>query len=107
MAGYILLKAPMTTHRIRYLQALRRRLPYSTPHFDILLHRRTPLDQQINHLVVQCGENHVHALSQILLTALTGHCSPVYIPRYAFADMTIKQVTKLFETHDQFIESLK
>ena len=68
----------MTMHRIRYLQALRMRLPASTPPFDILLHKRTPLDQQINHhLVVQCDENHTHALSQILLTALTGNCSPI------------------------------
>ena len=44
IAGYILLKAPMTTHRIRYLQALRRKLPVNTPSFDILLHKRTPLD---------------------------------------------------------------
>ena len=82
-------------------------LPPSTPLFDILLHKRTPLDQQINHLVVQCGENHVHALSQILLTAFTGNCSPIYIPRFAFADMTTEQATKLFETHDQFIKALK
>jgi hypothetical protein len=107
IAGYILLKAPMTTHRIRYLQALRGKLPDTTPPFDILLHRRTPADQQINHLVVQCGENHVHALSQILLTALTGNGSPIYIPRFAFADMTREKVIKLFETHDQYIKALK
>jgi hypothetical protein len=97
----------MTTHRIRYLQALRHKLPDTTPPFDILLHKRTPADQQINYLVVQCGENHVHALSQILLTALTGNGSPIYIPRFAFADMTRKKVIKLFETHDQYIKALK
>lgn len=107
IAGYILLKAPMTTHRIRYLQSLRRILPDSTPHFDILLHRKTPLGQNINHLVVQCGEKHVHPLSQILLTVLTGYRSPVYIPRFAFADMSTDQAIKLFETHDQFIKSLR
>jgi hypothetical protein len=85
----------MTTHRIRYLQALRRKLPANTPPFDILLHKRTSLDQQINHLVVQCGENHVHPLSQILLGSLTGNGSPIYIPIFAFADMTTEQAIKL------------
>ena len=35
VAGYILLKAPMTTHRLRYLQSLRQLLPTNTPPFDI------------------------------------------------------------------------
>ncbi|KAI2499782.1 hypothetical protein MHU86_14725 [Fragilaria crotonensis] len=107
VCGYILLKAPMTTHRIRYLQSLRSVLPETTPHFDILLHRTTPLGQKINHLVVQCGEKHVHPLSQALLTVLTGYRSPVYIPRFAFADMSTEQATKLFETHDQYIKALR
>ena len=107
IAGYILLKAPMTTHRIRYLQYLRCKLPETTPHFDILLHRKTPLEQNINHLVIQCGEKHVHPLSQALLTVLTGYRSPVYIPRFAFADMSPDQAIKLFETHDQYIKSLR
>ncbi|KAI2497763.1 hypothetical protein MHU86_16758 [Fragilaria crotonensis] len=107
IGGYILLKAPMTTHRIPYLQSIRSMLPETTPHFDILLHRTTPLGQKINHLVVQCGEKHVHPLSQALLTVLTGYRSPVYIPRFAFADMTSEQATKLFTTHDDYIKSLR
>lgn len=107
IGGYILLKAPMTTHRIRYLQSLRSILPDTTPHFDIILHRMTPLGQKINHLVVQCGEKHVHPLSQALLNVLTGYRSPVYIPRFAFADMSPAQATKLFETHDQYIKALR
>jgi hypothetical protein len=35
IAGYILLKAPRTTHRVRYLQSLRSKLPDATPAFDI------------------------------------------------------------------------
>lgn len=107
IAGYVLLKAPMTTHRIRYLQALRRTLAESTPPFHILLHKRTPLDQQMNHLAVQCGKNHVHALSQFLPAALAVNGSLVYIPRFAFADMTVEQATKLFDAHDTFIKKLK
>jgi hypothetical protein len=52
VAGYIFLKSPNLTHCLRYLQSLRSRLPATTPGFDILLHRRTPTDQQIDHLVV-------------------------------------------------------
>ncbi len=92
---------------MRYLQFLRSTLPDSTPGFDILLHRRTPLDQEINHLVIQCGEKHVHPISQVLIANLTGDRSPVYIPRFAFADMTKEQAGKLFETHDTYIKSLK
>lgn len=78
------------------------------PPFDILLYKRTPLEQQINHLAIQCCENHVHPLSQILLSALTGTRSPLYIPRFAFADMPTEKAMQLFETqHDKFIKNLK
>ena len=72
VTGYVLLKSPNLTHRIRYLQSLRSNLPANTPGFDILLHRRTPTDQKIDHLVIQCGENHVHPLSNALLNVLDG-----------------------------------
>ena len=44
---------------------------------------------------------------QILLSTLTGHGSPICIPRFAFADMSTEQATKLFATHDSFIKNLK
>jgi hypothetical protein len=78
VAGYILLKAPMTTHRLRYLQSLRQMLPENTPPFDILLHKRTPTDQLMPHLVAQCGESHVHSLSEALATILTGTQSALF-----------------------------
>ena len=107
ISGYILLKAPRTTHRTRFLQSLRSKLPDTTPFFDIFLHRRTPFDQDINHLVVQCGKNHVHSLSQTLLSALDGSGTGVYIPRFAFAKMTTAEAMKLFEKHDSYIKSLR
>jgi hypothetical protein len=107
IAGYILLKAPRTTHRLRYLQSLRSKLPDTTPAFDILLYRRTPLEQDINHLVVQCGEHHVHPLSQALLTPLDGSGAGVYIPRFAFASMSREQAMTLFEKHDSYIKALR
>ena len=107
IAGYVLLKAPRTTHRARYLQSLRSKLPETTPAFDILFHRRTPMEQEINHLVVQCGENHVHPLSQALLTILDGSCAGVYVPRFAFASMSTEKARKLFEHHDSYIKALR
>ncbi|KAI2507667.1 hypothetical protein MHU86_6760 [Fragilaria crotonensis] len=107
VAGYILLKAPMTTHRLRYLQSLRLMLPQSTSPFDILLHKRTPLDQQIPHLAVQCGNKNVHALSEALASILTGESSALYIPRFAFSQMTDSEAHALFQTHDEYVKSLR
>ena len=106
-AGYILLKAPMTTHRLRYLQSLRQLLPPTTPPFDILLHKRSPLDQQIPHLVVQCGNKTVHSLSESLANILTGDGSALYIPRFALSHMTESESQDLFSTHDAHVKSLR
>ena len=65
IAGYILLEAPWTTHRVRYLQSICSKLPNTTPAFDILFHCQTPLEQETNHLTVRCGNNHVHPSSQV------------------------------------------
>jgi hypothetical protein len=107
VAGYILLKAPMTTHRLRYLQSLRKMLPQTTPPFDILLHKRTPLDQQIPHLAVQCGDKHVHSLSEALASILTGDGSALYIPRFVFSRMSDAEANTLFQTHDTHVKSLR
>lgn len=107
VAGYILLKAPMTTHRLRYLQSLRLLLPPTTAPFDILLHKRTPLDQQIPHLAVQCGNKTVHSLSEALANILTGDGSALYIPRFAFSQMSTEDATALFQTHDSHVKSLR
>ena len=82
-------------------------LPASTSPFDILLHKRTPLDQQIPHLAVQCGNKNVHALSEALATILTGESSALYIPRFAFSQMTDTEAHALFQTHDAYVKSLR
>ena len=107
IAGYILLKAPMTTHRLRYLQSIRQTLPSTTPPFDILLHKRTPLDQQIPHLAVQCGNKTVHSLSETLANTLTGNGSALYIPRFALSHMSESESLALFSTHDMHVKSLR
>jgi hypothetical protein len=65
------------------------------------------MEQEINHLVVQCGENHVHPLSQALLTILDGSGAGVYIPRFAFASMSTEKAIKLFENHDSYTKALR
>jgi hypothetical protein len=107
VAGYILLKAPMTTHRLRYLQSLRQQLPPTTPQFDILLHKRTPSDQLIPHLAVQCGNKTVHLLSEALAKILTGDGAALYIPRFAFSQMTDVEAEELFRTHNAHVKSLR
>ena len=107
IAGYILLKAPRTTHRNRYLQSLRSKLPENTPFFDLWFHRKTPLDQEINHLAIQCGKNHVHPLCQSLLTILDGSGAGVFIPRFAFSSMSPEKATELFSKHDTYVKSLR
>jgi hypothetical protein len=106
VAGYILLKAPMTTHRLRYLQSLRNALPKNTPPFDILLHKRTPTDQLMPHLVAQCGESHVHSLSEALATILTGVQSALFIPRFVFERMSADEASTLFASHDSYVKAL-
>jgi hypothetical protein len=106
-AGYIMLKAPMNTHRLRYLQSLRKMLPPNTPPFDILLHKRSPTDALIPHLGVQCGEKHAHALSEALMNILTGEKSALYIPRTVFNDMTDDQAKQLFQTHDKYVKGIQ
>ena len=107
ISGYILTKAPMTTHRLRYLQSLRKQLPDTTPPFDILLHKRSPTDLLILHLVVQCGEKHVHALSEALMSILKGGSSAVFIPRSAFEQMSKDEAVVLFQTHDTYVKALQ
>jgi hypothetical protein len=108
IAGYILLKAPMTTHRLRYLQSLRQALPDNTPPFDILLHKRPPASNNVvPHLAVQCGTKHVHALSEALCSLLTGTKSALFIPRTVVADMPDDKVTDFFHQHDIYCKDLK
>ncbi len=106
-AGYILFKAARTTHRTRFLQSLRLKLPKETPFFDILQFQRTPMEQKITHLVVQCGENHVSPLSKALSEILTGHNSSLYLPRLALSQLSSAQISSYFEMQDKYSKSLK
>ncbi|KAI2512155.1 hypothetical protein MHU86_2242 [Fragilaria crotonensis] len=52
-------------------------------------------------------KNHVHSLSQTLLSALDGSGAGVYIPRFAFAKMTTAEAMNLFDKHDSYIKSFR
>lgn len=107
IAGYILFKAPYTTHRVRYLQSIRSHLPDNAPFFDILLFKRTPTDDKIHHLAVQCGENHVRTLTSVLSAYLTGRGTAFFLSRLAFAKLTNDQIRKYFDMHLSYISSLR
>ena len=106
IAGYILFKHPTMTHRHRYLQFLRQQLPEATPYFDIVYHRQTPADQNIGHLAIQCGENHLHPLCQALSTLLNGSQTAIFLSRLAFEHMTTDQIQSSFQAHASYIKSL-
>jgi hypothetical protein len=108
IAGYILLKAPMITHRLRYLQYLRQCLPENTPPFDILLQNQSPASNEVTpHLAVQCGKKHVHALSEALCPVLTGNNSALYMPRSLISDMPDDKVIGFFKQHDVYCKNLR
>ena len=106
IAGYILLKAPNATHRHRYVQHLIRQLPENTPYFDVVRLVKTPMDQIMPHLAIQCGENHVAPLCQALSNHLTGRNKALFIPRYVLSAMPDTQITQHFEAHTNWVRSL-
>ncbi|KAI2496056.1 hypothetical protein MHU86_18477 [Fragilaria crotonensis] len=107
IAGYILLKAPNTTSTHRYTQFLRSKMPEVTPYFDIERYKKTPFDQTIPHLVVQCGERHVTPVCQALLQVLTGKGTAAFLPRYVFSAMTDDQISNQFCFHEKWLHSVK
>ena len=107
-AGYILLKSPNSTSTHRYTQHLRSQLPDATPYFDVMKFRKTPYDQPIPHLAVQCGEKHVTPVSQALSKILSGkNGAAVFLPRYVFSELTDQQIEHQFESHHKWNRSLK
>jgi hypothetical protein len=105
-AGYILLKAPNTTHRHRYTQYLLSQLPTATPFFDVDRQSKAPNDQVIPHLAIKCGEKHVTPVCQAMVALLTGRENALFLPRYALSTMTAEQVEKQFHFHETWHKSL-
>ena len=110
IAGYVLYKAPMTTHRVIWLEYLRTLLDDDTPPFDVLLHKRSPTGDKgkvLPHLVIQCGEAHVHSLSEALAALLNGENFPLYLPRFSFQNMTAEEAYSIFLDHDTCVKDFR
>ncbi|KAI2493590.1 hypothetical protein MHU86_20948 [Fragilaria crotonensis] len=106
VAGYILLKHPTMTLRHKYTQFLRSRIVDTLPYFDIRLHRKTPTDKSIAHLVVYCGKTGDRSMPRALdnLERTKHGCVP---PRYTFANMTNDQIDNHFKMHETYIRALQ
>jgi hypothetical protein len=110
IAGYVLYKAPMTTHRKRWLDYLRTKRADDIPSFKVLLHKRPPTGDTtkvIPHLAIQCGESNVHALSEALAAILIGDKSPLYLPWFFFERMTPEEAFEIFLDHDAYVKDLR
>lgn len=106
-AGYLLMKAPNLTHKVRYLQSLRNRLPENSPFFDIVHLKKSPLEQNIHHLAIQCGENHIAPLTKNLLTLLNGPGGALFLPCVVLGNLQSDQIKQYFTTHDNYVKSLR
>lgn len=107
-AGCILFKHPIYTHRLYYLLSLRKILPDHTPFFDLGIHRRTSNGDEVPHLVIKCGENHVQGLSDILASTLDGkNTSAVFIPQPALKSMTEEEMKVTFAAHHGVVTKMQ
>jgi hypothetical protein len=102
VAGYIFYKHPKYTQRTYFLSHLRHQLPPTTPFSDIGYHRKTPTGQDIAHLVVRCGENHVGPLTEILSSYLDGTKTSVFLGRLLLSKMSTLEVDAIFQTHADY-----
>ena len=65
------------------------------------------MEQKINHLVVQCGENHVSTLSKALSETLTGNNLSLYLSTLALTKLSSDQICAYFEMQYRYSKSLK
>ena len=107
IAGYLFFKHPKYTQRKYYLSHLRRHLPATTPYFDIGYHRMTPTGQNIPHLSIKCGENHVGPLTEILSAYLDGTNTAVFLGRLLLSKMSTAEVDALFQTHADYMTNTR
>ena len=107
IAGYLFFKHPKHTQRMYYLSHLRRQLPDTTPYFDIGYHRRTPTGQDIPHLSIKCGANHVGSLTEILSLYLDGTNTAVFLGRLLLSKMSTAEVDAIFQTHADYMANTR
>ena len=103
VAGYIFFKHPKFTQRNFYMSHLRRNIQENTPFFDIGYHQKTPTGQNIPHLTVRVGENHVGPLTEILSAYLDGSANTVFLGRLLLSKMSTAEVDAIFQTHADYM----
>jgi hypothetical protein len=106
-AGYIFFKHPKHTQRVYFLSHLRRHLPETTPFFDIGFHKKTPTGQDVPHLTIRCGENHVGPLTEILSAYLDGSSTTVFLGRLLLSKMSAAEVDAIFQTHADYLTNTR
>ena len=106
-AGYLLMKAPNTTHCSNYFKWLRSVLPETTPFFDVVVVRNTMADQSIPHLMIQCGKNHVTTLNKLLSEFYLNSNDSIYLPREIAGSLPTEKVAKYFDAHKDHMRTLR
>ncbi len=109
--GDILIKDVLVTHRVRYMNYLRKEiLPADTPIFDIKYKRANLSGTKVNILTVRCGKKQSTKLAEILSTALCGEGThpEIFISRLAIgASLTSKrQHDEIYNVHNSFLEDV-
>jgi hypothetical protein len=108
-AGTIFFKHPGYTQRTFYLMSLRRTLPPSTPYFDLGVMKTTSQGQNIPHIVVRCGANHVDTLTEILSDYLDGgkNNTALYMGHKVLRNMSQEEASDIYELHQQYVTSIQ
>jgi hypothetical protein len=108
-AGHLLFKHPQHTHRHFYLLSLRRILPENTPFFDLGTLHRTPHGEEITHLIIRCGSNHVDALTDIMSDYLDGadNNTVLFLANKLVVSMTQEESHSMFTCHADFVKQIQ
>ena len=108
-AGHLLFKHPQHTHRHFYLLSLRRILPENTPFFDLGTLHRTPHGEEITHLIIRCGANHVDALTDIMSDYLDGadNNTVLFLANKLVVSMTHEESHSMFACHADFVRQIQ
>jgi hypothetical protein len=104
-AGTIFCKNPTYTQRVFYLMALQRIIPETTPFFDIGIMQTTSTGQNIPHIIVRCGTNHVETLTEIWMAAKTALRS--LMGNKCIHSMLQEEITNTYTTHQAYVQSIQ
>ena len=107
IAGYVILKDPIDTHRQYYCSHLHEMFP-TLPYFDIGVHRRTPQGVENPHLVIRCGEKVAAQLSANLTVNLNGiDSTAMFISREHVMNAPSEEDRGIFETQASYMNTIE